>query len=178
MNVPIRRVVNVRSLPKKGRSEAFEADGEVRESLARFLDVPAVEAFSAEADVTRWRGGGVRVAGRVRARLAQECVVTLEPIETEIDEPFDAVFVPEDSPLAPVREGDVQMMVDAEGDDPPETFAGDTLDLGPIWSEFLTLAVDPFPRRPDAQLADAGNEAEPSPFAALAALKDRAANSN
>ena len=169
---PIRRVISVRTLPRKGRDETFEADGAARERLARHLDVASVDAFSAEADVTPWRGAGVRVLGRVRALLQQECVVTLEPLAVAIDEGFEALFVPEDSPLAARGEGDRQMVVDPQGEDPPETFAGDTLDLGAIWTEFLTLAVDPHPRAPDAVLDVAGDgESQPSPFAALAALK-------
>lgn len=177
MSAPIRHVVNVRNMPRRGRDEAFEADGEARERIARHLDVRAVDAFSAQAEVTRWRGDGVRVRGRVRAQLQQDCVVTLEPMVSEVDEPFDALFVPETSPLAPQREGDAQLVVDAEGEDPPETFAGDTLDLGEVWMEFLALAVDPFPRLPDAELHAQRDEADPSPFAALAALRNGEAKS-
>ena len=172
---PISHRVNVRKLPRKGRDEAFEADAEARERIARHLDVLAVHGFEADAEIVPWRGEGVRVSGRVTADLTQTCVVTADPIETHVDEPFDALFVPEGSPLAPRMEGDAQLVVDAEGDDPPETFAGDVLDLGAVWIEFLTLAVDPFPRTPGAELEQPVSDEEPSPFAALAAL---AANAN
>lgn len=176
MSGPIRHVVNVRTLPRKGRDEAFEADAEARERLARHLDVRGVDAFAAEAEVMPWRSDGVRIAGRLRATLQQDCVVTLDPLSVEVDEPFEALFVPEGSPLAPRREGDAQLLVDAEGDDPPETFEGDTLDLGAVWTEFLTLAVDPYPRKEGAGIEAGEGEEKPSPFAALAALKP--ANSN
>ena len=176
--LPIRHPVNVRTLPNKGRVETFEADADARRSIAAFLDVDDVEEFTADAEVTRWRSDGVRVAGRLRARLQQTCVVTLEPLSVDVDEAFEALFVPEDSPLASRDDGVVQMMVDAEGEDPPETFAGDTLDLGAVWMEFLALAVDPFPRKPGAAFEAETDEAEPSPFAALAVLKGKAANSN
>ena len=176
MRQPICHVVNVRAMPRAGRSEAFEADEQARLALRDHLGIRDVRSFSASADITAWRGDGVKVEGRVSADLVQDCIVTLEPIETQVDETFEAVFVPEGSRLDNPAMGDVQMMVDAEGDDPPETFPGDALDLGPVWTEFLTLAVDPFPRKPGAELPSAEGETEPSPFAALAKLK--AANGN
>ena len=43
---------------------------------------------------------GLRLAGRVQASVVQDCVVTLEPIESVIDETVDLVFLPE-APAAP-----------------------------------------------------------------------------
>ena len=40
-------------------------------------------------------GGRLQVTGHVRARVGQTCVVTLEPIESEIDEEIDLTFAPE-----------------------------------------------------------------------------------
>ena len=176
MSGPIRHVVNVRSMPRAGRSETFEADDKACAALRDHLGVRDVRAFEASAEITAWRGDGVKVDGRVAADLVQDCIVTLDPIETAVDERFEAVFVPEGSALDNPDVGNVEMMVDPEGDDPPETFPGDTLDLGSIWTEFLSLAVDPFPRKPNAELPDESEEGETSPFAALAKLK--AANGN
>ena len=58
--------------------------------------------------------------------------------------------------------------------DAPEPLIGNSVDLGAIASEFLMLAVDPYPRKagvafePPAKEADTGG-----PFAALAALKKK-----
>lgn len=172
---PIRHLVNVRKLPRKGRDEAYEADAEARERIARHLGVPLVHRFRGDAEVVPWRGEGVRVTGRISADMAQECVVTTDLVDTRVDEAFDALFVPEGSSLAPRNEKDAQLMVDPEGDDPPEAFAGDMLDLGAVWMEFLALAVDPFPRKPGAELEHGREDDRISPFAALAGL---AANTN
>jgi uncharacterized metal-binding protein YceD (DUF177 family) len=59
--------------------------------------------------------------------------------------------------------------------DAPEPLEGDTIDVGAIVADHLSLALDPFPRaagatyEPAAQPADA----KPNPFAALAQLKGR-----
>ena len=54
------------------------------------------DVLSAQAsfDVTPASGGRFHVAGHVRARIGQTCVVTLEEIESDIDEPIDLIFAP------------------------------------------------------------------------------------
>ena len=55
------------------------------------------EVVSAQAafDVVPKSGGRIQVTGHVRARIGQTCVVTLDPIESEIDEEVDLIFAPE-----------------------------------------------------------------------------------
>ena len=95
-------------------------------------------------------GGRVHVTGRVRARIGQTCVVTLDPIENEIDEPIDLIFAP------PEQIPELSDLVDeaAESDteipDPPEPIVNGVIDLGRLATDALFLAVDPYPRRPDA----------------------------
>jgi hypothetical protein len=56
--------------------------------------------------------------------------------------------------------------------EPPEPLQDGAIDLGAVATEFLILAVDPYPRRPGA-VFDAPPAGDPAahPFAALAALK-------
>lgn len=151
-----------------------EADSRELVELAKVWKVVSVEALSADLQINRWKRDGIRVKGKVCARLTQECVVTLDPIETRIEEEFEQIFVPEGSKLARVVTGSAaEMVLDPDGPDLPETFAGDTLDVGPIISEFVALAIDPYPRKPGAEFADhielddEQAAKRPSPFAAL-----------
>jgi uncharacterized metal-binding protein YceD (DUF177 family) len=72
--------------------------------------------------------------------------------------------------------------------DAPEPLSGNMLDVGEIVAEQLSLAADPYPRRPGAKLEDVmpkprkGEKAEMEagkgeqrrhPFAGLAALRDK-----
>jgi Large ribosomal RNA subunit accumulation protein YceD len=105
----------------------------------------------------------------VRAAVGQDCVVTLEPLDNEIDEPIDLIF-------APAGGADAHGAAGAAGeggnDATPEPLVGEMVDLGAIATEFLLLAIDPYPRKPEAVFqppSDAGDAAHP--FAALAALK-------
>ena len=67
-------------------------------------------------------------------------------------------------------EGDVHSQVVA--DDAPEPLVGGMIDLGEVATEFLSLGLDPYPRKADAAFATpAAEDDTPHPFAALAALK-------
>jgi hypothetical protein len=101
--------------------------------------------------------------------VTQNCVVTLDPVESEIDEAVDLVFAP--PAVAAVEDGAAIHEVDAE--DPPEALRDGTVDLGALATEFLILGIDPYPRKPGAVFEAPAQADDPvsHPFAALAALK-------
>ena len=155
-----------------------EADARERAALAALWEVVSLDSLSADLKIRRWKKDGVKVFGEVRGRVTQSCVVTLEPIESEIHEEIDQIFVPEGSALARVPANDHgEMIIDPDGPDLPETFAGDTIDIGAIVAEFAAMGLDPYPRKPDAEFAphlenSGETERKPSPFAVLQGLKN------
>ena len=165
--------VKVRSLPSKGRLETFKADDEVARKIAEENQLITVERFVATAHVTPWRRDGITVSGKVSARLVQPCAISGEPLNTGVDETFEMVFVPEGSKLAKPRRGDDrEWVIDLEGNDVPDTFTGDSIDLARPWLETFVLGLDPFARIEGAELAaEASKEVAESPFAPLAQLK-------
>jgi hypothetical protein len=61
--------------------------------------------------------------------------------------------VPEGSKLAiPVRSIEGEILLDAEGEDSPETFSGDFVDVGHLAEEFFAMGIDPYPRKPGAEV--------------------------
>ncbi len=64
--------------------------------LAKLWEVLSVEKLAADLKISRWKRDGIRVKGNVRAKIVQACVVTLDPVESEIDENFEHIFIPED----------------------------------------------------------------------------------
>nr|MBA3446815.1 DUF177 domain-containing protein [Pseudaminobacter sp.] len=83
----------------------------------------------------------------------QACVATLDPIENHVRADVSAVFLPEDSKLGRLGfEGGGEIVLDVEGPDSPETFSGDTVDVGALSEEFFGLAIDPYARKGDARL--------------------------
>ena len=172
--------VPVQRLPHKGLMVTIEADEREKAALAERHGLLKVDDFRAEFHLSPWKKQGVRVRGTVRAGITQACIVTLDPVDSSIDETVDAVFVPERSRLARVDTDDSgELVLDPEGPDMPETFSGDALDTGAIAEEFFELAIDPYPRKEGAELteerdvAEDKTEAPKSPFAELAKWKSK-----
>jgi hypothetical protein len=94
----------------------------------------------------------------VVADITQNCVVTLEPIKTHIDEAVEGLFLSQGSKLARFEQQG-EMVLDADGPDSPELFSGDLIDAGALAEEFFGLAIDPYPRKPGAVLDTSGMEA-------------------
>lgn len=152
----------------------IEADAKERIGLAKLWRVVSVEKLSAEMQIGRWKKDGVRMKGHVHAEITQACVVTLEPVTSTIDEDFEQIFVPEGSKLARiVAQDSAEMLIDPDGPDLPETFAGDTIDAGVAVAEFAALSIDPYPRKSGVEFSDHiegdpnDRGGRPNPFAAL-----------
>jgi Large ribosomal RNA subunit accumulation protein YceD len=155
-------------VPDGGRHLELLAGEGVRAAIARLAGLAALPRLEAAFDVTPRGRGGLHVVGRVSATVGQLCVVTLEPIENEVEEPIDVVLAPDAAPSRDDRE------IEVTDEDAPEALVGGTVDLGAIATEFLLLGIDPYPRRPGAVFqAAAGGDAAADPFAALAALKKK-----
>jgi hypothetical protein len=138
----------------------IEADARQRQALAEAHGLVSVEKFRAELLVTPWKRNGVKVSGNVEADITQECIVTLDPLQAKIDETVEGLFLPEDSKLGRLGfEGGGEIHIDAEGPDSPETFSGDTIDVGALAEEFFGLGIDPYPRKPGATLPGAAGDA-------------------
>jgi uncharacterized metal-binding protein YceD (DUF177 family) len=165
--------VIVAQIPDAGLHREIEADLAAREAMAVLVGLREVVSAHASFDLVQKRDGKVHVEGRVRARIGQTCVVTLDPIETEIDEPIDQMFAPPEQipELADLVEDDPNSEVETA--DPPEPIVNGQIDLGRLAADALFLGIDPYPRKPGAvfaPLAEAA-DAKDHPFAALKALK-------
>ena len=176
---PFSRHVDVRSLPAAGLDREVEADAAERAALAREFDVPAIARLSGAYRIRPASRGQVVVRGAARARLTRLCVVTLEPFETDIEEPVDVVFAPDSARPArghvttgrvPDEETDLAALA---APDPPDPIVDGRIDLGALTAEFVALGLDPYPRKPGVEFAGGDDAAAPeSPFAALAGRRD------
>ena len=163
-------------VPQDGRHVDLVADARVRAAIARLAGLAALSRLSASFDVSRHGRDGLRVIGRVHAMVVQTCVVTLEPIKNEVDEPVDLVFSPSSRPMPDGRDaGEIELEIELLPEEAPEPLVGGVIDLGAIATEFLILGIDPYPRKPGAVFEGPAAEEDENarPFAALAALKRR-----
>jgi uncharacterized metal-binding protein YceD (DUF177 family) len=152
--------VAVDDIPETGLHIETEAPAEVRAQLIKLANLRDLPHLSAVFDLTR-RGDGLKVAGQVKARVGQTCVVTLDPLERDLDETINLLFAPASA-------------ASTADEEPPEPLIEGKVDLGLIATEFLLLGIDPYPRKAGAEFAPIKTADDSAkPFAALEALKKR-----
>jgi hypothetical protein len=154
-------------VPESGRQVHLVADESVRAAAARVAGVIAIPRLEAVLDLIRRGRDGLHVKGNVSATVRQSCVVTLEPIENEVDEAVDVAFAAQAT-----RPGtETEIVVGTP--EPPEPLVEGVADLGAIAIEFLLLGIDPYPRKSGAvfEAPATADIAAASPFAALGTLK-------
>ena len=170
---PWRVPVAIAQIPDTGLHRDLLADETVRHAIADVGDLREVLSAQASFDVTPKTGGRYQVTGQVRARIGQNCVVTLEPMESDIDEEVDLTFAPPDQ--IPEMAALIDEAEHSGGDtpDPLEAIENSIIDLGRVATDALYLAVNPYPRKPDAVFEPLVEAEDPKdhPFAALKALK-------
>jgi hypothetical protein len=165
--------IAVAQVPDTGLHRDIEAGPAARAAMAELAGLREILSASASLDVTPKGGGRFQVEGRVQARIGQTCVVTLDPIENDIDEAIDLIFAPaEQIPELSDLIDDAAESSEAIPD-PPEPIENGFIDLGRLATDALFLGIDPYPRRPDAVFEPPVVAADPQdhPFAALKALQ-------
>ena len=173
---PLSRRLAVSEVPPEGLDVDIQATPAECAALARHNALPAVHAVHAELRARPRRGNGLEIEGELRARLRQTCVTTLEEFDSELVEPIQMRFAPprDETPRNRRRhEESTEITLD---EDPPDPLIGGVVDLGAVVSEFFTLALDPYPRKPGANFVEPqpGDETQAvSPFATLGRLKPR-----
>lgn len=162
---PVRRD----DVPETGLRVDLVADEATRAAVGKVVGVRGLPRLAATFDLVR-QGSGLKVTGEITATVEQTCVVTLEPMTSELREPIDIAFVP---PQAGERPDEVTDDVDPGAEDEPEALVDGVADLGAAATEFLLLAIDPYPRKPGVEFEAPKTDEDTAghPFAALAALK-------
>jgi uncharacterized metal-binding protein YceD (DUF177 family) len=190
------RLLDVHDVPAGGLRLTIEAPSETHAAIAAECDIPAVATLEVRYAIEPRAGGRFEMTGRLKARVTQVCVVSLEPFESDLIQEIELTFAPADGPepewpglkkearrdqkTGRVREAAPAPPPPGNDDqvDPPEPIVDGKIDLGAVALEFLSLALDPYPKKPgvafDDIIVDDGQEETPSSFAALAHLKDPA----
>ncbi|MGF1456206.1 MAG: DUF177 domain-containing protein [Alphaproteobacteria bacterium] len=148
----------------------IEADTTVQQALARRLGILSVDAAMADLAVVLSRNGRVVLSGTLKATVTQSCIVTLDPVTTEIDTAIDVLVLPPGDP------GPAEADLDMDGPD-IDGHDGHSVDLGEILTQTLSLRLPDYPRVPGAAVPEGGSEPPEeeervNPFAVLARLKE------
>ena len=161
------RLERIDTIGEGEREIAVTATESERAALAGRFGLKAIDRLEGIFRVRR-DAAGVVARGTVRAAVVQSCVVTDDALPVTVDEPVALRFVAGDQAEADEIELDEDAL-DTMG------FDGAAIDLGEAAAETMALALDPFPRGPNAAavLREAGviSEEEAKPLGALAGLK-------
>ncbi len=162
--------VDVEGLQAEPRAYSIEfpADGLV--ALAERLGLKAVSRFVGNFTL-QTKGDFVLFRGSLGASVTQLCVVSLEPFDSEVAEEIALDLVtPQEANIRDEEED----FLDPESPE-YDVLDRDNLVPGEILAQTLSMALDPYPRKPDVELKAAGsgvtvNEGpskRDNPFAAL-----------
>lgn len=177
----IERTVDLDRMGRAGTAlEIAASDSECR-ALAKRFGFLGLQGFAARVTVDLQPGGQVVVEGRLRGKIVQACVLSLEPVTQELDDAFRIVFKKDLAEERDPESGEAVLNAQA---DAPEPLTGNMLDVGEIVAEQLSLAAEPYPRRAGVKLEDilpkprGGHRRDAPgqqrhPFAGLAALRDK-----
>ena len=150
------RPQRVDRISSSGIVREIAAGKDERRALARRFGIVSLDALSARVVLRRTSVGDVGVSARVVARVVQECVVTLDPVGSEIDEEVALLF----RPVAEETLAERTVVIPADEDFEP--FVGELLDIGEMVAVELALRLDPFPRSPGAGTAIPAEEPDES----------------
>jgi uncharacterized metal-binding protein YceD (DUF177 family) len=164
--------IELASIPAEGRSFELVPDEETRKRLAEAADVISVPALKMLVEVRPVGKDAAEVVGKLDGVVRQACVVSLDEFDNQISENIAVDFA-----VAPESEAETDD--EEEIEDLPDPIVDGKIDLGALGTEFLILAVDPYPRKPGVEFsAPAAKEEAPpepkrSPFEGLSGLKER-----
>lgn len=162
--------VALRDIGANGVSGELTANAEQLIELARVVDIKSCDRLAFTYQIKPLRSGMYRLSGRIVADIVQSCVVTLEPINSRIDETIDTELRPADLMSEDGPTGEDMTVLDRPDFEPIE---GDEINIGLIVQEHMSTAIDPYPRLPGEELDvhAAGDAEAANPFAVLKKLK-------
>lgn len=140
-----RHVVRLDSGPRQPLAVRLEPDAEGRAAVAAELGIPGVRKLRLEGSLVPEGRADWRLEAHLGATVVQECVVTLAPVTTRIEEDVARRYV---EGLADPDAGEHEM---SDEDSEPLPAA---LDLGAVLVEALALALPPFPRAEGVELPE------------------------
>lgn len=166
-------LVPVIQIPETGLQRDIVANASQRAGVASLGGIVDVLSLKASLVLSPIGDRNIHVVGRVQGRVVQTCVVTLDPVEADLDEPVDQVFAPPSQIRELAALVDEAAESDVETPDPPEPIENGFIDIGHLVTDALFLGLDPYPRKPDASFEPVIQPPDPEdhPFAALKALQ-------
>ncbi len=151
------RLFNLETIKKTGTKLDLIADKEECEKLAVRFSIPEVVYLKAVCQLQKMDEkeiGDYRLEVKMSAEVVQQCVLTLEYINESIEEEFCIIFKEISVEKANVEQN---KEVDFELEEVDIEFISSLeVDLGEYVAEYLSLSINPYPRRPEVRAEELG----------------------
>ncbi len=158
----------------------IEADENQKREIAKLYDIISVESLSSEIYIKREQGGRViYVKGLLKSKITQSCIITNNPIESEINKEFEAWYADPNQAVSinkarnerEVRSGTLEIEMMDEKDD-PEAIIDGKIDIADLVMQYFSLFINPYPRSVEQAPEEKMENIEPlecrkKPFEAL-----------
>lgn len=160
------------------------------QAIVKRLAVDGLEGLQARITLRRNPGNMViHIQGLITAKAFQKCIITLAPLEIDIEAPFEAWYADSSQTLSftkakrerDIEKDNIEQPILDEADDPEPVIDGH-IDLGELVVQHLSLNIDPYPRAigasyeigdDDLKAARKSGEAYANPFEALKNWRDK-----
>ncbi len=128
-------------ISSNGVSGSLEVSAQDCAAIAKVLDLSSLDSIRMDFNLQRSGRGRFNLKAHLVADVTQSCVLTLEPIESKIDEQFTIEFwPPEDVARLESEAEEAGMDVPLDGPDP---ILEGCIDLGQMAYEHFAAALEP-----------------------------------
>lgn len=175
-------MIRAEDVPPKGKTLEISPDAKEKAALAALMDIVSLDELNADLSITRESAHILYVQGSFKGKITQSCVITLEPVVSEISDEFEAWYADETRAVnfkraqheAQSKKELLEVPMLEESDDPEPMLNGE-IDIGDLVTQYLSLALPSYPCKEGA-LAEVGsklaadiekNQMKLNPFAAL-----------
>lgn len=178
--------VDVNRLDAGTTKLSISPDEEARKRLAQRLGLVELKDLKADLEIKHNPGDAAfYVKGAILAHVQQNCVVSMAPLENEVRDEFDAWYADPEAAVSIAKARHEKLTEKGHGEQPilderddPEALIDGKMDLGELITQYLSLAVDPYPHAEGVEFeapasAEEDNNDAKNPFAALKDWKDK-----
>ena len=166
---------------------AIHPGPEERKALAKRLGIRALKDLNATLELVREPGKmTIHAQGSFTATVQQDCVVSGKLVESEIQDRFEAWYADPGKAVSLMKarhekllqKGNIEMPILDESEDPEPLVEGH-VDAGELVTQYLSLAINPYPHAEGVVYEHGDEDPIPgparldNPFAALKEWKDK-----
>lgn len=136
------RFLDVKKLTRLPATVTFDADDKEKQALARRLGLIAFNTLEIRCDLRGTLGEyPLFVSAVIKANVMQSCVLTLKDLPETVEEPVELALFASGTESSSLTES-----FDEDQPEPVLLNKDGTVEVGEIFVQYLSLALDPYPK--------------------------------